>query len=322
MTRMQKFFAGFGASVALAVGGSVNAVDVPWDPDGTGPLQFQGLNGTTALGLLSGLDWAEGNALAVNSVPLTIGAQWTVHYQAKLSKFSLPLGVNETNFNANGNIATAQTISGVSPNFEWTVNARFVERVVAIVGTTAFFEVVDDPSNYLKVFYDSTPDANNAAGTGFTDGQEILSASIVIQDNSAFTVNGSGVLDTAPATGNSVHGSGSFNVQARIDTWDDNFLKLSAIALPAGGFVTTLQTSTLELPFGPADPAAQLQQVGGPAVVPNTGLVNGVNGPDFLFEADGNQVFDFNIGVPEPATALMGLMGLAGLAFRRQRNNA
>lgn len=322
MNRLSKMLMGLGLGVAMSFNGmnTANAADIPFDPDGTGPIQFLGLNGQNPLGFLSGLDWAEGNAVAVNSVPLQVGSQFTVHYQAKLSKFSLPGGVNETNFNVNGNIATAQTISGGSPSFEWTVNARFTETVVAIVGTTAFFSVVDDPNNYLKVFFDDTPDANNAAGTGFVDGKEILSASITIADNSAFTVNGTGVLDSAPASGLSVHGSGSFNINAAIDSWDEDFLGLASIGIKPGEIRTTLTTSTLELPFGPADPAAQFEQVGGPPVVPNPGPINGVTGPDFIFEADGNQVFDLALAVPEPATAALGVMALAGLALRGRRN--
>ena len=192
--------------------------------------------------------------------------------------------------------------------------------MVGLVGNTAFFEVIDDPSfNYLKVFFDNTPDANDAAGTGFTDGLEILSATDVLVSNSQFSVVGAGVLDTAPASGASVHGSGSFNISARIDTHDNAFLDLNSIVLGQGEVRISLITSTLELPFGPTDPAAQFEVVGGGPVVPNIGLVNGVNGPDFLFEADGNQVFDVRADVPEPATAALGLLGLAGLAARRRR---
>jgi hypothetical protein len=312
--------------VAAGIGlGSLNtasAVDVPFDPDGPGPLSGLGLGAGIPIPNLTGLDWNTGNALADNSVPLVVGAEFTTYYQARLAVFQIDpgagFGSTATNFT---DIATGtgdETISAPA-SFEWTVAARFKERVTAIVGNTAFFEVVDDPDNYLKVFYDAVADSNDAAGTGFTDGHEILSASIVVQDNGSFTVNGSGVLDTAPASGASVHGSGSFNISAKVDTWDNAFLDLNSIVLPQNHVRISLITSTLELPFGPADPAAQFEVVGGLPVVPNMGLVNGVTGPDFLFEADANQVFDIFADIPEPATAALGIMGLAGLALRRRR---
>ena len=326
MNRVSKMFLGLGLGAVLSVGTlpSANAADIPFDPDGPGPLQFLGLNGNTPLGMLAGLDWGVGNAVAVGAVPLVVGAEFTVHYQAKLATFDLAggNGTSETNFNADGNIGTAQTISGVNPSFEWTANARFTERVVSIVGNTAVFEVVDDPNNYLKIFYDDTPIANTALGTGYIDGQEILSASIVIGSSSSITIQGTGTIDGTPGGDLSVLiGNGGFNIQAIIDSWDDDFLGFSSVALAPGEVMTTVITSTLELPFGPGGVAVQMEQVGGVPVVVDYGAFNGATGPDFQFEADSNETFAIaNLAVPEPATAALGLMALAGLALRGRRS--
>jgi len=328
MNRASKMFLGLGLGAALSLGSisTANATDIPFDPDGPGPLQFIGFNGNNPINMLAGLDWGVGNAVAVDSVPLQVGATFTVHYQAKLATFDVRNGANvvsETNFNT-GAPGSGQTISGLFPDFEWTVNARFMERVVSINGQTAVFEVIADPNNYLKIFYDSNPNANTSAGTGFIDGQEILSASIVIGSSSSVTIQGQGTIDGTPGGLPSVHiGNGGFNISAIVDSWDEDFLALSSIGLLPGEFVINQITSTLELPFGPGGVAAQLEQVGGPPVVPNLGAFNGATGPDFQFEADGNHVFSkVNAAVPEPATAALGLMALAGLALRgRRRQN-
>jgi hypothetical protein len=311
-----------GALLAISAANPASAVDIAFDPDGPGPISGLGLAAGTPIPNLTGLDWNTGNALAEASVPLVVGAEFTTYYQARLAVFQIDpgagFGPTATNFTDLATGTMDETISA-PPTFEWTVAARFKERVTAIVGTTAFFEVVNDPDNYLKIFYDDTADANDTLGTGFIDGDEILSASIVVQDNGSFTQNGSGFLDTAPATGSSVHGSGSFNITAVVDSHDNDFLDIDSIILGGGQVKITLITSTLELPFGPADPADQFEVVGGLPVIPVTGATNGVNGPDFIFEADANQVFDVFAEVPEPATlGLMGLMGLA-LAGRRRR---
>src|SRR5262249_36421908 len=161
---------------------------------------------------------------------------------------------------------------------------------------------------------DDTPDANDFAGTGFIDGLEILSASLVVQDNGQFEVAGSGVLDTdlnggGPA-GASVHGSGTLNVEALVHTPNNDLLDLNPTVLGGAQLRMTLSPSPLELPFGPADPAQQFEVVGGIPVIPDPGLINGVVGPDFIFEADANQVFDVRLDVPEPASAALALIGL------------
>jgi len=50
------------------------------------------------------------------------------------------------------------------------------------------------------------------------------------------------------------------------------------------------------------------------------GDVNGLDGPDFIFQADANQSFDL-IAIPEPVTASLSLLGLGalGMAIRRRR---
>ena len=314
---------GFLASALLAFGSNAMAIDVGFDPDGAGPLKFLGIGipANQPIPLLAGLDWAPGNALADNSVPLVVGSEFFTYYQAKLSVFNLSGGGTATTFNdGSGLLGGVGTLSAPA-TFEWTVNARFKERVTGFdAGSqTAFFEVVDDPANYLKIFYDPTPNSNDATGTGFIDGTEILSATIVVDSNSQFQLAGAGPLDPNTNLTPSVYGSGSFNITARVDTFDNNFIKLGDIPLNGPEFVVTLITSTLELPFGPSDPTVNFEVVGGASVTPSIGAVNGQSGPDFLFEADGNQTFDVRADVPEPATAALGLMGLAGLALRRRK---
>ena len=55
-------------------------------------------------------------------------------------------------------------------------------------------------------------------------------------------------------------------------------------------------------------------------IIPNLGAVNGLSGPDFQFEADvASTFFEREGAVPEPATALLGLMSLGALGLIRRR---
>jgi hypothetical protein len=47
-------------------------------------------------------------------------------------------------------------------------------------------------------------------------------------------------------------------------------------------------------------------------VVPNLGTINGVNGPDFQFQADSNLSFVSASSIPEPASVILASIGLLG----------
>ncbi len=177
---MNLFGIAVSAAVAFGVTNAASAViTFPYDPDGPGPIDSQidinsplpGLN-FNPIEPLKSLNWSVGNAVSVGFVPV-VGAQFTTFYQAKLAGFTDAGNQDHAIFGDAG----PNTLHVVGAQFEWTAVAKFREVVTSVSGGTATFEPIDDPSNYLKIFFDGTPDANDLAGTGFGDGQLIFNAS-------------------------------------------------------------------------------------------------------------------------------------------------
>lgn len=300
----------FGAGTALTLGAAqVQAtVLVPVDPDGAG-----GSQGTVNV---SSLDWNVGNALAVNGVTATNNfvsgtgsTKTTVYVQSTLSALNTPGGT-------------------VTPSVEWTIVGAIPEAVTGAgivggtsVGTFGFDATGATGENYIKIYADASPDANNLAGTGFNDGTLILLARVT---NVSSNFAGTGLsqrldnflTDNYPGV-STIAGVGATDLTADVVSWDPNYIQLPA---GPGNLHITLFNGSQVLPFNQVDPSAQFVNDAGGAVIPNTGAVNGVTGPDIRFQADANQAFD-TIVIPEPMTGMLslGLAGLLVLASRRRR---
>jgi hypothetical protein len=71
--------------------------------------------------------------------------------------------------------------------------------------------------------------------------------------------------------------------------------------------------SSLVTPFSQVTPSALFTGLpggGAPSVIPNIGTINGLNGPDFQFQADSN----FSLTpVPEPASIIQASLGVLGV---------
>ncbi|WP_432821233.1 flocculation-associated PEP-CTERM protein PepA [Trichloromonas sp.] len=180
---------------------------------------------------------------------------------------------------------------------EITFTARFIERVVDVqtVGgtTTAIFQSGNLGSEF-KMYADSTPDANPNNVSGYNDGVEILSATMVSQ-TSSFSSTVPGAL-----------GTGSFNVVLSVDSYDNTYWDI-----PFDLFLFQLVTTgTLNQPstFTPA------VMWNGTSIA--AAAAAGRN-PQYL-KFDGST--DFNV-VPEPSTILLlglGLVSVGVLARRRK----
>lgn len=296
-------------AVCVSASAAQATVSFTFDPDGVG-----GVAGAD----VSTFDFAPGNALAdqvlLGSPVLLPGTQFNLYYQARLNIIQ----------NSGGNPVFAH---GLNVPGEITVVAGFREVVnstdISGANVTTSFGLVPGAPNFLKFYYDPTPDANNLAGTGFDDGTLILDAGIT-SNTGGFTVNTAATplpFDNFGANNyggvTSVIGAGAVTLTASISFLDPTFF---TSGLPAANLVIALFNSSNITPFSQVDPSGLFSPdgiVGGPTITPGIGALNGVSGPDFQFQADANASFDI---VPEPASGLVfGALAICGaLRFRRK----
>ncbi len=369
--------------VSLFAAGAANAgTTFPYDPDGLGPLTISSPAPAVPPNLLGGLDWSVGNTVSVfdvnlatrtvvNNSVLRVGDTFTTYYQAKLTRFqdNSPSGTSTLFTGGPGIIGQVNGDNSLFNNdFEWTVTARFRERVVAIDASgEATFAVIDDQAlagrpNYFRVFFDAANDATNVlngggagvaandqTGDGFGDGLLILEArggtgtgdfrpdGVVSQFDQFLGASGIWAGDFDPiAPGvqpySTIQGSGDFVADADITFFNPNFFSFPAL-LP-GTFRIVEHDTDQELPFDNAQPSEKFLDdaafinsqfaVGAPeyflSFVNGAPVAGQTNWNAIQFEADADSSFDIASNVvPEPATAAMGLMGLAGLLMGRRR---
>jgi hypothetical protein len=240
-------------------------------------------------------DLSPGNALAKDSVPgISMGAtNFRLLFQAKMSAL-----LNATN----------NPIGGIIGPVEYTLTADFPELGTPTGPNSVVFSLgaitAGAPNNIVRLFYDATPDANDATGAGFADGTEILRGRVISIDNAGFVLTGTTDPDLAANnTTDTVVGSGSQDLTVLVEAFDAGFFG-------AGVVPTSLVFSTRSsTPFVLADASASV--VG---QAPNLGMVNGQSGPDFLLESDA--AFAVSV-IPEPSTMILLGVGLGSVGLRR-----
>jgi hypothetical protein len=283
---------------AVLLGSSARAEFIQFAPQGT--------SGSTYT--IGGIDAGPGNALAVNSLPLTVGGTFQLDYQAFVPAL---IGTNGLDF----------TPTGLGSTYQLTVVGSFTEVVTSLSssGTIATFALAPTQSSnsFFELYYNPAVVANNLAGTGFNVGTLVLAGTPApnLPNVSVFSLSTTG---GSPNTGafdqyitnnypgiNTVVGSGSSTLSANITYNNPAFVgtPISEIAF----------NSSIVTPFDEVSPSAHFVGSAGtsaPSVVPNLGTTNGVNGTDFQFQADGN--FSFS-SVPEPSSVILASLGFLGV---------
>jgi len=191
------------------------------------------------------------------------------------------------------------------------------------LSSASFSTDTDQTGSFFRIYYDSTKDANNLAGTGFTDGTLIYEGTILRDGTGDFNIssvvpvkldnNGADNYPTIKA----VTGTGGSLINVRTTFVDPNFF-LSNV----GDTFMTFDSQN-NIPFRHVDPSAQMFNGTPAATNASLGAVDGNPGAtgspkNFLFAADASS----SLSVPEPNTvagALTGLAILAGFGWKRRK---
>jgi hypothetical protein len=114
-----------------------------------------------------------------------------------------------------------------------------------------------------------------------------------------------------------LEGEGATTLSADITFQNYDFVKTDVTGLV---FDLDFNTSNI-LPFSETNPSLSYWN-GTSFGVPSLGGVNGVDGPDIIFQADANNSFNTLKEVPEPKTVLLFALGLLLLAVSNRRRQA
>ena len=263
----KKILAVLALGMATTSGSAFAALTTPW----IGTADYTAAPGATGdedkVGPFTTYDFAADSPVLIkplgtaNVFAPTVGNEFQGYYQSYVSQHQLNL-------------------LGSGTGYELTVAADFKEKITGVFGSTFTFDVT---SGGAKIYFDTSPDYNFGADTGFTNDNIILTGTIL---------NGSGAL---------VDGTlGVTKLNVRVDSYDTTVFEPDTIV--AGSSIFSLE-------IDPNGNSSGITSVLGNSYNPNK---------DVLLMADGNLA----LAVPEASTYLMMLTGLGMVGFigARRRN--
>lgn len=311
------------------------------------PINFNA-GGIETVTNITAFDWGPSNVIAVNGnqafvdyinsggtcTGTTTNCQFQVYAQGSLLAF---VGDPTTQLNSAYEI-TYELAFGETVSFA-------VQSATSNIAEFSFGWSSGTPDNYFNMFFDQPGDADDLAGTGFTNGTQIMSGTVdpVGAFTSTFTANrtsGSivpigGNISVNGGTGTPAAWTGTTTISGSGSSSTFNLLSLLSVSVDtydSAFFITELTDFLMtnvsqQLPFTTVDPALTFDS-GAIDTKTQIGLVNGgtsvVNGqlvalaPSIIFQTDPNSPVS---GIPEPGSlALLGI-GLLGMGAGGRRVN-
>jgi len=253
------------------------------------------VGGDGVLQNFTGIDWHQNGAGLVQGFTLTPANHAGDFVDFQLTYQAFAAAISTTSATPDLRVGAPGPAIGT---YELTTVATLHKRATCLTAGCTSVAITFTPattSNW-SIYFDNTPDANQAAGTGFTDGALMLSGT---WDSELSTFLATGTSGTPGATG-----VGSATLIGTVA-----FTNAAYVSPALAG---TRFDSTLNFP-GPDAPAfTRPLLVNGIATGPNTDS-------QFVLNIDGAQPFT---PVPEPATLALvaaGIFGMGSLGRRREQ---